>query len=261
MVASRVTQIRILTVIGALVLWEALARSGLFYRDVIPSILAVIDALGKELIDPRFYRDLGFTFAEVAVGFVAGALIGIAAGILLGTRPFLRRACEPYLNGIGATPKIVFLPIIFLMFGVGIESKMAKGALSAFFPAVFSTALGMMLINPVMVRVGRAFHLTSWQMTTKIYLPAMLGPVVVGLRLALGVAVIGILVAEIKFANFGLGYRLMNDYSQFKIAPMYAVMLIMFALAALANWGMTRLQSRFSYGRAGAGETLGAAAR
>jgi ABC-type nitrate/sulfonate/bicarbonate transport system permease component len=256
-----VLSVRLVTVIAVLIAWEALARSGLFYRDVIPSILAVVDALVRELLDPGFYRDLGFTFAEVAVGFVVGSAIGVAAGIALGTRPFLRRACEPYLNGIGATPKIVFLPIIFLIFGVGIESKMAKGALSAFFPTVFSTALGMMLINPVLLRVGRAFHLTAWQMTTKIYLPAMLGPVVVGLRLAMGVTVIGILVAEIKFANFGLGYRLMNDYSQFKIAPMYAVMLIMFALAALANWGMTRLQGRFSYGPSAGGAGLRQAAR
>ena len=251
-----VWQVRLVTVIACLVAWEALARSGLFYRDVVPSILAVGDALWRELVDPRFYRDLWFTFAEVVVGFAAGSLIGVAAGILLGTRSFLRRACEPYLNGIGATPKIVFLPIIFLVFGVGIESKMAKGALSAFFPAVFSTALGMMLINPVLLRVGRSFNLNGWQMVTKIYLPAMVGPIVVGLRLAMGVTVIGILVAEIKFANFGLGHRLMNDYSVFKIAPMYAVMLILFALAAFANWGMTRLQARFTYGGSTGGEAF-----
>jgi ABC-type nitrate/sulfonate/bicarbonate transport system permease component len=133
---------------------------------------------------------------------------------------------------------------------------MAKGALSAFFPTVFSTALGMMLINPVLLRVGRSSRLSGWQMVSKIYLPAMMGPVMVGLRLAMGVTVIGILVAEIKFANFGLGHRLMNDYNAFKIAPMYAVMLILFALAALANWGMTRLQERFSYGQSAAGEPL-----
>jgi ABC-type nitrate/sulfonate/bicarbonate transport system permease component len=68
-------------------------------------------------------------------------------------------------------------------------------------------------------------------------------------------------VAEIKFANFGLGHRLMNDYNAFKIAPMYAVMLILFALAALANWGMTRLQERFSYGQSAGGETLREAPR
>jgi ABC-type nitrate/sulfonate/bicarbonate transport system permease component len=241
--------VRLATIVAALVIWEALARSGLFYRDVIPPLAAVAVALVDTILDPTFYHHLGITFIEVLVGFAGGALIGVASGLALGTHRFLRRCCEPYLNAIGATPKIVFLPIIFLMFGVGIESKMAKGALSAFFPTVFATTLGVMLISPVLVRVGRSFSLTTWQMVTKIYLPAMVGPVVVGLRLGLGVAIIGILVAEIKFSDGGLGYLLINDYDQFHIAPMYAVMIILFALAALANWGMTLLQARFSYGK------------
>ncbi len=248
-VGGDVFWVRLATVVCALAVWEGLARSGLFYRDVIPSLLAIAAALVATLADPTFYHHLGITFIEVVVGFAGGALIGIATGLALGTRPFLRRCCEPYLNAIGATPKIVFLPIIFLMFGVGIESKMAKGALSAFFPVVFATVLGVMMISPVLVRVGKSFSLNGWQMIAKIYLPAMVGPVVVGLRLGLGVAIIGILVAEIKFSAGGLGYLLINDYDQFHIAPMYAVMIILFALAAAANWGMTRLQARFSYGK------------
>ena len=150
----------------------------------------------------------------------------------------------PYLNAIGSTPKIIFLPIIFLMFGVGIESKMAKGALSAFFPVVFTTTLGMVLINPVLIRVGRTFNLDKWQMITKIYMPAMVNPVITGLRLGVAITVIGVLVAELKFADGGLGYRLGVYYEQFEIAPMYAVILLIFGLAAAANSGMTRLQDR-----------------
>jgi len=255
-----VAQVRILTVVACLIVWEAFAQSGLFYRDVVPSIVAVAVAIAHEIAAAAFYKHLGITFAEVGVGFVVGSLFGIAAGILLGANPFLRRACEPYLNAIGSTPKIVFLPIIFLMFGVGIESKMAKGALSGFFPCVFTTALGMALINPVLLRVGRSFHLTVWQTVAKIYLPAMVGPIVVGLRLGLGVTVIGVLVAEIKFSDGGLGFRLINYYEQFKIAPMYAMLLIMFALAAAANWGMTRLQDRFDYQRDAEGRKRSAAA-
>jgi ABC-type nitrate/sulfonate/bicarbonate transport system permease component len=242
-----VWQIRLLTVIAALLVWEALSRSGLFYKDVIPPVSSIVTAIVYELIDPEFYANLQVTFAEVAVGFVTGSLVGISAGIMLGSNPYLRGACEPYLNALGATPKIIFLPIIFLFFGVGIESKMAKGALSAFFPAVFSTTLGMMLIDRVLIRVGKSFNLTTWQMITKVYLPAMVGPVVVGLRLSMGVAIIGVLVAEIKFANAGVGARMLIYYDQFKIPSMYAMILILFALAAFANYGMTLLQARFDY--------------
>jgi ABC-type nitrate/sulfonate/bicarbonate transport system permease component len=258
--AFGVWQVRLLTVLIVLLVWEAMARSGLFYKDVVPVVSSIARAAVLELIDPDFYANLRVTFLEVAVGFFVGSAIGIACGIAFGAHPYLRRACEPYLNALGATPKIIFLPIIFLLFGVGIESKMAKGALSGFFPTVFATTLGMVLIDRVMIRVGRSFNLTAWQMVTKIYLPAMVGPVVVGLRLSMGVVIIGVLVAEIKFANAGLGFRMMIYYEQFNIPAMYAMILILFGLAAFANYGMSRLQARFDYrnNSAAAGHPAGA---
>lgn len=244
---SRVSRIRLLTVVGFIVLWELIATLGtvgVLYNDVVPHIWYIVVATFNELISASFYRDLGMTFAAHIVGFVSGSIIAIFVGIWLGTNLLARESMLPYLNAIGSTPKIIFLPIIFLMFGVGIESKMAKGALSAFFPVVFTTTLGMVLINPVLIRVGRTFNLDKWQMITKIYMPAMVNPVITGLRLGVAITVIGVLVAELKFADGGLGYRLGVYYEQFEIAPMYAVILLIFGLAAAANSGMTRLQDR-----------------
>ena len=248
-VESRLTvgRIRLITVAALLLAWEGLALLGnleILYSDVIPSSWKIALAVWNEVIAADFYRDLGITFAEHIVGFIVGSSIAIALGISMGLNPLLRKALEPYLNAIGSTPKIIFLPILFLIFGTGIDSKMAKGALSAFFPVVFSTALGMILINPVLLRVGRSFNLSRWQMAIKIYIPAMINPVITGLRLGMAITVIGVLVAELKFADGGLGYRLGNYYEQFRIAEMYAIILIIFALAALANVGMTRLQRR-----------------
>lgn len=245
--ASRVSRIRLLTIVGFVVLWELIATLGtvgVLYNDVVPHIWYIVVATFNELMSASFYRDLGMTFAAHIVGFVSGSIIAIFVGIWLGTNLLARESMLPYLNAIGSTPKIIFLPIIFLMFGVGIESKMAKGALSAFFPVVFTTTLGMVLINPVLIRVGRTFNLDKWQMITKIYMPAMVNPVITGLRLGVAITVIGVLVAELKFADGGLGYRLGVYYEQFEIAPMYAVILLIFGLAAAANSGMTRLQDR-----------------
>tara|TARA_R110000868_G_scaffold10313_19_gene50745 strand:- start:23344 stop:24213 length:870 start_codon:yes stop_codon:yes gene_type:complete len=244
---SSISRIRIVTVIAAVALWEVIATLGsvgILYNDVVPHIWNIVIAIAEELISAGFYQDLGITFAEHIVGFIVGSFLAILVGIWMGTSPLVRGALEPYLNAIGSTPKIIFLPILFLMFGTGIESKMAKGALSAFFPVVFTTALGMSLINPVLIRVGRTFNLNKWQMITKIYMPAMVNPVITGLRLAMAITVIGVLVAELKFADGGLGYRLGIFYEQFRIASMYAIILIIFALAAGANVGMTVLQDR-----------------
>ncbi len=240
-----VSRIRLLTVLVCLALWEGLARAGWFYKGVIPTSVSVVTAFAREIAGREFYRHCGITLAEVSVGFIAGGLVGVALGILFGARRFLWRAAAPYINAIGSTPKIVFLPILFLLFGVGIESKMAKGALSTFFPVVVSTTAGMLALNPVWLRVGRSFHLARWQTISKIYLPAMVRPVVTGMRLGLGVGIIGVLVAEIKYSNGGLGYLAIQYYTQFDIPRMYAMLLIIFTLAVLANLAMTRFTDRF----------------
>ena len=257
---ASIFRIRVATVIGLIAAWEALSLLGameILYSDVIPSTWKIVVAIYGELVSASFYRDLGITFAAHSVGFIVGASIALALGISMGLNPLLRKAMEPYLNAIGSTPKIIFLPILFLIFGTGIESKMAKGALSAFFPVVFTTALGMILINPVLIRVGRSFNLSKWQMISKIYVPAMVNPVITGFRLGVAITVIGVLVAELKFADGGLGYRLGIYYEQFKIAEMYAIIILIFALAALANVGMTKLQDRANRHMAPAGAKKG----
>ncbi|MER2534473.1 MAG: ABC transporter permease subunit [Rhizobiaceae bacterium] len=237
----RINLIKVVTLAVCLSLWEILSRSGLFYAGIMPSIVLVVKALGSELTDRSFYHDLGLTMLESSVGFVFGSILAIALGIMLGISRYFRRMAMPYIVSIGATPKIIFLPIIFLIFGIGIESKMAKGAMSAFFPVVLSTTSGFLLIPPVILRVGESFALSRWQMATKIYFPAMAVPLMTGLRLGIAVSTIGVLAAEITYANAGLGYRLINSAEQYKIPQMYATMILIFVVAGTINWVMTRI--------------------
>ena len=90
---------------------------------------------------------------------------------------------------------------MIMWFGVGPESKVAMGTLSCFFPIALSVAAGMRQIDKVLIRVGESFRATTWQMVAKIYLPAMRQPIVNGVRLGLGVALIGTLLAETKLSN------------------------------------------------------------
>lgn len=237
----RINMIKVVTLVLCLSLWEMMSRSGIFYAGIMPSIILIVQAVWSELTDKSFYYDLGLTMLESSVGFVFGSILAIALGITLGISKYFRRMSMPYIVAIGATPKIIFLPIIFLIFGIGIESKMAKGAMSAFFPVVLSTTSGFLLIPPVILRVGESFALTRWQMATKIYFPAMAVPLMTGLRLGIAVSTIGVLAAEITYANAGLGYRLINSAEQYRIPQMYATMILIFVVAGTINWIMTRI--------------------
>lgn len=221
--------------------WEALARSGLLFRDVVPTLGAIARAVATLVSQPVFYVNLGWTLGEVALALVVGGIAGLLVGLLLGGNRFIGRAFEPYLYYLGPTPKIIFFPVMIMWFGVGPASKMALGALSCFFPIALSTAAGMRQIDGVLIRVGQSFRASTAQMVTKIYLPAMREPIVNGVRLGLGVAVIGTLLAETKLSNRGIGYLIIQAYSTFDMPRMYANLIVLFVVAIGANALVGRL--------------------
>jgi ABC-type nitrate/sulfonate/bicarbonate transport system permease component len=239
--ASPVLRMRVAIVVVALIAWEAFAASGLVLHDVVPSLGKIAAALWKLVSTGPLYANLGATLYEIAASLVIGGVAGVVAGLVLGGNRFLGRAFEPYLHYFGPTPKIIFFPIMIMWFGVGGGSKIAMGALSCFFPIALSTAVGMRQIEPVLVRVGRSFRANTLQMVAKIYLPAMRPAMLTGLRLGMGVAIIGVLLAETRLSNRGLGYLVIQRYTNFDMPGLYAILIVVFGLAVIANTLLSRV--------------------
>ena len=227
--------VRVIAALAVIVIWEFLSRSGLFFQDVVPSLVAIVEALFRLLLNPVFWANLKITLIEAAVSLAIGAVTGIVVGIVLGSNRFLGAAFEPYVYYLSPTPRIILFPIMIMWFGVGISSKIALGALSSFFAIALSTAAGMRQIDQVLIRVGRSFRATPWQMATKIYLPAMRLPVLTGIRLGLGNALITALLAETKLSNQGLGFMIMQIYSLFDMPTLYALLIVVFVIAGASN--------------------------
>jgi NitT/TauT family transport system permease protein len=269
---SPVTVLRIAIIVAAVVLWEtaayvasilgridpSLASLGTIMSKVMPSLIVIGQALGELLfhpdlkwslggsafVTPAFYWHLYVTLAEVIIALAIGGFSGLIAGLALGANPFLSGAFERYLYYLGPTPKIVFFPVMIMWFGVGPESKVAMGTISAFFPIALSVAAGMRQIDRVLIRVGRSFRLNAWQMVTKIYLPAMREPIINGVRLGMGVALIGVLLAETKLSNRGVGFMIIDAYNTFDMPRMYAVLAVLFVIAIGANALVSRVTRR-----------------
>jgi NitT/TauT family transport system permease protein len=252
-----VTALRIAIIVATLAGWEALSASGLLYRDVVPSLVAIGKALWGLLIDPNqvwqaeigsftlaipypdrlppFYWHLYSTFYEIAIAMVIGCLSGLLVGIAIGGSRLLRRAYEPMIYYLGPCPKIIFFPVMIMWFGVGPGSKIAMGAISCFFPVALNVAGGMREIDQVLIRVGKSFRANTWQMVTKIYMPAMRHPIINGARIGLGVCLIGTLLAETKLSNRGIGFLVIQAYSLFNMPLMYALLIVLFVVAIGAN--------------------------
>ncbi|MDH4190545.1 MAG: ABC transporter permease [Betaproteobacteria bacterium] len=241
---AAVLRLRVLTLVLLLGSWEIVARSGWLYEDVVPPLWRIAVAFARLIADAQTWRHLGVTGWEVVAGFSIGYLLGAVFGMVAGAWRFFGDAVAPWVDGVATAPKIVFLPIVMLLAGTGIASKIALGALSSFFPVAINTAAGVRQLNPVYARVGRSFRLSAWNMATRVYLPALRESLVTSMRLGFGLAVVGVLLSEIKLSNAGLGYLANEHYSQFRVPDLYAVILLIFVLAVGSNSLMGRLLRR-----------------
>lgn len=234
-------RMRVAALVVIFALWEIAGASGLFYRGVLPSSLLVSKAFFDLLSSSSFWMHAGVTGLEVAVAFAIGCSTGAIAGLALGANRYVGDVFEPFLHYLAPTPKIVFLPILLILFGVGMGSKIALGAISAFFPMALGLAAGVRQVSPVLLRVGKTYRLTRLQVVRMIYAPALMAPLATGLRIGLGISIVGCLMSEIKLSKMGLGYSAMEYYRVFDIPKMLAVLLFVFLFAALGNMVIDRL--------------------
>lgn len=235
-----VGRLRVLGAVLLIALWEAAGRSGLFFNDILPPVWRILQAMGQLLVSAEFYDHVGVTLFEILVSFVLGTGAGLIAGLALGVSRRAGDIFEPFIHYLAPTPKIVFLPILLVLFGVGVGSKIALGAISCFFPMALNIAAGVRQVQPVLLRVGRTFSLSRWQTVRMIYLPALVPPIATGLRIGLGVSVVGCLLSEYKLARAGMGFLAGQYGDKFAIAPMLAVLIFIFVLAALGNAAIER---------------------
>jgi NitT/TauT family transport system permease protein len=226
---------RLAAIVVLAMLWQALALSGLLFRDVVPPLGALGAGLAGVLTDGGFYRNLMVTAWELVVAFLIGGVAGVVVGLVLGSSPFAAAAFERWLNYLGPTPKIILFPVLILLCGVGLGSKMAMGAVSCFFPVAISVAAGVRGVDPMLLRVAQSFRARLHQRLLKVYLPAMVAPLLNGARLGFGVALIGVLLAETKLSNQGIGFLVMQAYQRFDMPRMYGLLMAVVALAAAVN--------------------------
>jgi NitT/TauT family transport system permease protein len=233
--------VQMLTLIFIVALWEVIGRTGALFPDLFPSVTEILQSLWIDLTTPLMLPHLKASLYEIGGAIAIASLFGIPLGILWGSKRSWLEVVEPLILYAAVVPKIVIFPVFILFLGIDVHSKLAVGAIAAFFPVSLLTIAGMREVKKVYVDVARTIGATPAQIATRVYLPAIAGQVFTGIRIGLGAAVTGALLAETKIAKAGLGFMIVEYYGQFRIADMYALLLFIFILASLANWGMKSL--------------------
>ena len=238
--------VRALTLLLVITVWEFIGRTGILFADLFPPISEILQSLWRYVATPLMLPHLKASLYEVAGALALATLSGIPLGILWGSRSSWVQIVEPLILYAAVVPKIVIFPVFILFLGIDVHSKLAVGAIAAFFPISLLTIAGMREVKQVYVDVARTTGANAYQIATRVYLPAIAGQVFTGLRIGLGGAVTGALLAETKIAKAGLGFMIVEYYGQFRIADMYSLLLFIFILAALTNWAMKALFARLS---------------
>ncbi|MGH3319042.1 MAG: ABC transporter permease [Streptosporangiaceae bacterium] len=232
---GRATVIQLGTAAVALGAWEAIGRSAVVPNNVLPPMSAVVWSLVRLLGSPTIWFDFEVTAWEIGLGLLVGMGAGLVLGVVVGVRDAAWRTVEPLLYYLGALPKIILLPVLVLFLGAGVFSKVGMAALSAVFPVIVTTAVGVREVREIHVRAARTLGAGFPQIVLKVFLPATIGPVLAGVRLGLGVAVVGALLAETSVASAGIGFRAMSYYATLQIQDMYALLLVVFLAAVALN--------------------------
>ena len=230
-----------------MVVWQGVASSGIMPRLFLPSPTDTADAFVKLFTDPRnnIWADLETSGFEFSVGFVSASVFGIALGIGMGWYTRFQYALDPFVNFLYATPRIVLIPLFIIWFGIDWQSKVAVIFLGALFPQIINTMAGVRNTDAALLRVARSFGASEVLIFQRVVLPGAVPFILTGLRLGVGHALTGLVVAELVAARHGIG-KLIQDYGvTFQTPKEFAAIIFIAGTGVLLTWALQRIENRF----------------
>ena len=231
------------TIALLLVVWELLPlvlpiQQGTRLFFTVPS--RIFATLWQMLATGTIWAPLGVSAMAFAIGLALAIVVGLPLGILLGRSATLNAMFDPFVTAFNATPRLVFLPLLMLWLGIGLWSKVAVVFSGALFPLLINTHEGVRNADKLLINVVRSFGAGRWDVARLVVIPNALPFIVVGLRLAIGRAILGVVVAEFFGAQEGLGVVMVRAASSFDVNVVFAG-LIVFAALSLLMTGLVKL--------------------
>lgn len=220
--------IRAASVLTFLVIWEFYGRRTDPLLFTYPT--AIAGALVKLLASGELIRQLLVSLSALTAGFGAALFLGVALGLVMGRSRIAEALFEPHVNALYATPQVALTPLLMMWLGLGFTVKVSVVFLFAFFPVLINTASGAKNVSASMIEVGQAYLASRRQIMFKVVLPAALPFIMAGVRIAVGRAVVGMIIAELFTAITGLGAMLSLYGNIFETAKMFVVIIVLAVL-------------------------------
>ena len=239
---------RLLPAVGPIALfivWDIVVRAGLIKAILLPPPLATLQTMVVGLAGGPLLADFLVTVWRTVEAFVIAAAVGMPLGILLGSNEKAYRSVEFLIDFFRSTPSSALIPLFLLIFGVSDINKVAIAAFGAFLIVVFNSAYGVMNARKMRVMAARVMGASRWQIFKDVLVWESLQPSFVGLRSAVSMALVIVIVAEMFIgSDTGLGHRIIDAQQVLNVKSMYAAILAAGALGYLLNLLFLMLEKR-----------------
>ena len=193
-----------------LVIWQLLVQFGWLSTRILPAPTDVVAAGVRLSLNGELLHHLGVSSGRAIAGFLVGGGIGLVLGVLNGVFAIAEKLLDTSIQMLRNIPHLAMIPLVILWFGIGEEAKLFLVAIGVMFPIYLNTFHGIRSVDPGLIEMGKVYGLRPAALFWQIILPGALPSVLVGVRYALGIMWLTLIVAETIAADAGIGYMAMN---------------------------------------------------
>jgi len=239
--ARSVQLVFIIAVFGA---WFVAGRTGAVSPLFLPPLEAVFGALGALLQTTEFWSAVSTTLSTIARAYLIACVLGIGVAYFVTRSRFLIRLLEPVISGLFAIPLTLFFPLFILLFGIGVSSKVAYGAINAFFPIALNTIAGLSSIDKRYVDAARSMGFSALGTFRHVLFPSAFPVMLTGLRIGFFICFASVLAGETISSVSGVGRNIALAAELFEPARMFAWIVVVIATALVLNTLVSMLENR-----------------
>lgn len=228
-----------------IVIWQLLVKVGLISTRVLPAPTDVLSAGFRLATTGELWRNLAISTFRAVVGFLIGGSIGFGLGLLNGIVPVAEKLLDTSVQMIRNIPHLALIPLVILWFGIGEEAKIFLVALGVLFPIYLNTYHGVRSVDPGLIEMAKVYGLRGWSLFWQVILPGAMSSILVGLRYALGIMWLTLIVAETITLDSGIGYMAMNAREFLQTDVVVLSILIYALLGKLADVAAKALEGKW----------------
>ncbi len=243
--AVRARVIGIVAVILFAISWEGIVRLGMVNPLFTSAPSRIISTFLGMTHEGTLSKDLRISSTEFLIGYSLAVVVGILVGVAMGWYRDISAALQPFVSALYSTPRIALAPLFIIWLGIGIWSKVAVVFLVAVFQVLISTEAGVRAADESLIRTARSFGANDRRIFTTIVLPGAVPFLITGLRLGLGQALVGIVVAELYASTEGIGHEIALAGETFQTDRVFVGIVILATAAICLMWCLRQFEMRF----------------